>query len=219
MLIGIWGPFAVGKTTFLNAYMCRHADGSYKNVSFVFADLAVEYHWSVRQRRWVDERGDEKRWKGLNTDKVAFIDDAVADDKHIWVVESARYFSGMYECLVEVFQRYDGGIAFLLPVTDGETMKIFMKKRCEEHNKAFNEGYWDDRRIAYEAGARYTNSASKQFTPNLIPWVAVQIERDRKQFSAVGSHLTSYIQRPVQQWYGVAERWAQEQRRLARRSV
>lgn len=216
MLVGVWGPFAIGKTTYISAYQANHKGDAYKHVSFVYADLSLEYHWSVKQQRWVDKqcKGEEDHWKGKQACKEAFIDDMVADDRRLWIVESARYFSGMYECLVEVFQRYDGGMAFIIPTTDGATMKAFMQARCEGRGKTFREDYWDDRRVEYEAGARYLNAADKWFQPNKIPFTALHIDSGRSQFSGVGMALDSYIKRPVSKWYGVAERWQADMDRV-----
>lgn len=214
MLLGIWGPFACGKTTFLNAYMCRHASADYAHVSFVFADLSVEYHW--KGKRWADvtRKGDDDHWKGKQDCKESFIDSMVADDRRIWVVESARYFSGMYECLVSTFQRYDGGMAFIIPVTDGPTMKIFMQERCAGRGKEFREDYWEPKRVAYEAGPRYTNAAEKWFLPNHIPYEAMTIERDRKNFSIVGNALDYWLKRPASKWYDVSKRYQEDMDRV-----
>lgn len=215
MLVGLWGPFAVGKTTFLNAYMCRHADQpsqQFRRTTFVMADLQLEYSWRASEQRWADKTANH--WKSTQADKVQRIDDMMADDRHTWVIESARYFSGMYECLTEAFQRYDGGLAFIIPVTDGPTMTIFMRERCEVNGKVFRDDYWDAKRVAYEAGPRYINAATKWFTPLKIPWVCTRVERNREQFSAVDTWMTSYITKPVSWWYGMSERWQADMDRI-----
>lgn len=207
-ILGIWGPFAVGKTTYINAFMCRQAGNQhFRNVVFVFADLSLEYHMD-KHGQWRDKtlNGADDHWKGKQIDKEARIRDMVADDRYIWVIESARYFSGMYECLVDANQMSNGGMRFILPITDGHTMTIFMMERCAQRNKTFRADYWDERRVAYEANARYTNAAEKWFKPNGIPYEVVEIDKTRDTFYRVGGILTAWLSPGAREsWYGMTD--------------
>lgn len=207
MLLGIWGPFSVGKTTYLTQYMERQASNlAFKNVVFVFADLSMEYHMD-KNGHWngIPRKGDEDHWKGKQDIKEAYIQEMVADDKTFWVVESARYFSGMYGCLVDAVTQCDGGLRFIVPVTDGPTMVKFMKARCEKRNKVYREDYWDERRVAYEADARYTNAVRKWLEPAGVPCEVFTVDETRETFRRAGGFLSTWLKLKPEQWYGMTD--------------
>lgn len=202
MLLGIWGPFAVGKTTFLNSFMAARAGNpAFKSTVFVFADLCMEYRMD-RHGQWRETILKGSHWNGKQVDKERYIHDMIADDSQTWVVESARYFSGMYECLVDAHNLCEGGLRFVIPITDGPTMIKFMQARCDLRGKEFRADYWDADRVAYEADGRYTNAAVKWFKPNGISYQVVMVDESRKQFANIGGILNTWLQRPADEWYG-----------------
>ena len=206
MLLGIWGPFAIGKTTYLTQFMnSRQGDLGFKRTIIVMADLSQEFRMDVfGQWGSVVRKGDDDHWKGKQSEKEARIRDMVADDRYMWVVESARYFSGMYECLVDAHNLCDGGLRFIIPITDGPTMVKFMQDRCAKRNKAYREDYWVPDRVAYEADKRYTNAAEKWFKPNGIPYEIVHIDESRDTFYRVGGVLECWLKLRPDQWYDMA---------------
>lgn len=204
MLLGIWGPFAIGKTTHVNSYMARcNGNPAFKNTVFVFADIALEYRMN-RFGQFRDAPPDKQRWKGLQSTKEHFIHDMVADDSTFWVVESARYFTGMFECLVEAHNLCDGGLRFIVPVTDGPTMIKFMQARCVERNKEYRADYWTPERALYESDGRYTNAVEKWFAPNGIPTMIIPIDESRDAFYRMRGCLDTWLKLQPDQWYGIA---------------
>lgn len=202
MLLGLWGPFAIGKTTFLNAFMCNRAGNpAYSNTVFVYADLSLEYRMD-KKFQWREKAARGSHWNGKQADKAPFIADMIADDNTMWMVESARYFTGMYECLVTEHELSDGGLRFVIPITDAATMEAFLRARCESRNKTFREDYWEAQKLVYEADGRYTNAAKNWFRPAGIPYEVVSIYEDRKQFTTVAGILNTWLQVPSDKWYG-----------------
>lgn len=205
MLLGIWGPFAVGKTTHINAYMARcNGNDKFRNVRFVYADNALVFHMD-RYLQFRDVPTDEAIWKGKQIDKVPWINDMVADDRTFWVVESARYFTGMYECLVKAHNMSDGGLRFIVPITDGSTMIKFMQARCKDFGKEFNAEYWQSQRAIYEADGRYTNAVQRWFIPNGIPVMIIPIDESRDGFYRMNGCLDTWLGLQPDQWYGIAQ--------------
>lgn len=210
MLLGIWGPFAIGKTTHLRHYMETRNSGSpvydlipLQRVIFVHADLSTEYHMVRGDFVAKKLTGHDNHWMGKQEYKIQHINDMIADDRRYWVVESARYFSGMYEHLVKAHDDSGGGLRFILPITDGPTMIKFLKARCESKDKAFRADCWvDGGKAEYECDARYTNAAKKWFGPNGIPYMTVPIDETRNEFYRVSACLDAWLKVKPDRWYG-----------------
>ena len=202
MLLGLWGPFGCGKTFFMGQ-MLKEMEGrpEFKHVVIVMADLSREYHLDFPPGCYVEAKGKDDHWKGKQADKEPFIEEMMGDDTKLWVVESARYFSGMYGTLVRYHERYGGGVRMIIPITTGPIMETFLRARCEKRNKRYNAEYWDPKRIEYEADRRYTNPTKNVFKPVGIPFNTIYISQDRHEFAIVRELMWQAIRLPVAKWY------------------
>lgn len=182
MLLALWGTHAIGKTTFLQSLIGQlttlHKNSKQlKQLVIVQADL---------EREWTAMNGWAvvKRWKIPNIQKRAVVQDMVADDNHLYLIESARYFGGMYPVLVSAYKQCRGGVYFIIPVASADDVRYFIRQRCLMNGKEYQADYWGDH-ADYECNGRYSNPARKWFQPAGIPYDIVTIERDRKAWKQV----------------------------------
>ena len=198
MILGIYGPFAVGKTYWLKNGMDDLADSSYGNLTVVLGDLNQEYwlnddHWVLRENK--------PRWKGKKEDKLPWINRMVAAEDRLWIVESARYFGGMQDQFIQSFERYGGGLRFIIPVVEPDTMRQFLIERCKKRNKKFREGYWDDKRLMYESQGRYVNAMEKHYVPIGVKCYVKMVSYDRSEWVGIGRLAREICSLSPKAWY------------------
>lgn len=175
MIIGIYGTHAVGKTTFLTQYMDAIADHCPRPLRVVCADNAFEYHLSPNRQDWIQYHKEE--WKSDKATKVPMLLERMCD-KAIWIIESARVFTGFGPELADCVKR-GGDIRFIVPAVEPEIMRGFLQARCVDYGKEFNAEYWDDARLRYESHDRYRNFIVKHMIPVGVPYMTVWIDQDR----------------------------------------
>lgn len=186
-LLLLHGPHAVGKTAALDRLM-ESALGL--PVILVKADNSnTEYHLETGNVVKVKPPGRNK-WKGAKADKIEVIDEAVADDENIWVVDSVR---PVLSWVAEPFNTYGGGIACVFTLLDGPTLGRFMRERCAEVGKDYNEGYWDAAKLDYESHRRYVNAAAKYCEPMDIPYWVEWVSYDRHEWDEIDNLLYTIV--------------------------
>ena len=206
MLIGLYGVFAVGKTTFLFNLMDELAGLSIYGLTVVMADLGDEYEYHGGSEPYWEIRSDRKSlWRGKQDEKAEHMRFMVNDKERMWIVESARYFGGMHGVLVDAFAQAGGGLHFIVPVTDGDTGRKFLIDRCKKRNKTFRADYWTDKRLAYECIGRYQNVMSVQYGPAGVPYMVLPISYARTEWAAAEASLKHMVTVPLNKWYGKKE--------------
>jgi hypothetical protein len=201
MLIGIYGMFAVGKTTFL---MDAKEDlpGIVNNdLTVVFADLGDEYHYEPTDDEWIIY-GDSIRWKGKRDEKLPHIESMIEDRDMLWIVESARYFGGLQDEIIRCVRKHGGGAAFIVPVSDEPTARQFLIDRCNKRNKEFRADYWTERRLNYEAYHRYVNVVNKHYLPAGIKCYVRHISYARNEWESIRELLHGMCRMDERYWYG-----------------
>lgn len=198
MLLGIFGPHAVGKSTFIENYR-DYWPGivTPKGLVVVPADYEREYLYDPNRDCWV-KHTDKPRWKGTREDKISHMEAMVEDHGVIWIVESARYFSGFQPDIVNFFRKYHGGVRFICITCAPQTMKIFIQERCTKQGKEFRADYWDDKRLAYECRDRYVNQAMNHYLPAGIDVTFVDIDSRRSNWGQVDKMVEVWMTKP---WY------------------
>lgn len=154
MLIGLFGPHAVGKTTYLRNSMDALADVTQPDLRIVLADLRQEFILTPDRQSWLKKR--QVKWQGNAEEREALMR-FCAEDSAVWIVESAWFFRGMHTAL----NSYTQQVKFIIPITQPAILKHFLVTRCEEQSKPFRGDHWDDPRLVYESSLRYTNFAGK----------------------------------------------------------
>ena len=202
MLIGFWGTFGVGKTTAVGKLIANKAGYNLPdNLLVISADNARV--WEVHDGEFANSgASDEDLWRGTQVAKLGLLDMMIYDRETIYLVESARWFSGMYEQVVASYRAAGGGCHFVIPVTTPEVMREFLIARCAKRNKAFREDYWTYKRMAYECNARYVNAAVKHFAPNRIPYTVFEIDAKRNNMPEVIIFMAELARQRVAKWYG-----------------
>lgn len=197
MLLGVYGMFAVGKTTFLDNFKDDLADRAKKPLTIVLADISTEY-W-LRHDKW-RKRRDKPIYKGSREDKVDHMEFMVADTSRIWIVESARYFGGCQDLLVDCFKKYHGGLAFIIITSYPETAQKFLMERCEKRNKEYRADYWTKDRLIYESEGRYMNVVNNAYRPAGVPVYTFKMDYLRREWDAIGETMLDIVSHP-DRWY------------------
>lgn len=200
MLLGVYGVFAVGKSTFFQNHMDELADVVEPEMTIVLADYKQEYWLDKRKNRW-DLREHKPRWKGSREDKLPWIEPMIGDKKRLWIVESARYFGGLQDYLVACHRKHYGGLRFIITITDPETARKFLVDRCEKRNKEFQASYWDNKRLMYESYGRYVNVVNSAYNPAGVPCLIRNISEDRHEWIGIQREIEQIISLPVRSWY------------------
>lgn len=205
MLLGLYGVFAVGKTTFMKDSMDDLADSINDNLDLtvVLADLQSEYHYNKITDEWVLTKCFE-RWKGKRDEKLDWIEPMIADRHRLWIVESARYFGGLHLEFIDAVNMNDGGLKFIIPVTDELSARQFLIDRCEKRNKKFRADYWTKKRLTYEARDRYLNVAKKHYMPAGIKCFIQPIFYEREEWVTVARMMREIVQLSPGAWYNDA---------------
>jgi len=198
MLLGITGPHAVGKTTFMQRLQQRikklPTNPALQRVVLVMTDNAIE--WSTTKSGVHNED-----WKRTQEHKQPLLENAIADDGHLYIVETARAFGGMYPVIVRAFQDCHGGARFIIPVTSGVNLGWFMRQRNMINGTDFNTAYWDTHRLNYEAYGRYVNQAHKWFDPVGLIWAEFNLDRQRTLWHEIENTVWRLISMPPKDWY------------------
>lgn len=200
MLLGIYGPFAVGKTTFVQNNMDDFADSSRNNLTVVLGDLNEEY--------WLDDddwilRNCKPRWKGTRDEKVPWIDHMIGDRKRLWIVESARYFGGLQNPFTRSYVKHQGGLRFVVPITEPDAMRQFLIERCEKRNKQFRKEYWDTKRLTYECQGRYVNAIENHYITIGVKCYIKTISYDRHEWLDVARIIREICSLSPKAWYKI----------------
>ena len=202
MLIGLYGMFATGKTTFLDNFKDEIADAmmpTARSLVIVMADLADEY-WMNRSMNMWNVVHNKPRYKGSQQDKIAHIDDMIRNPGILWIVESARYFGGLQSYFIDCYKAHHGGLKFIIPVCSPDTARKFLMKRCEKRNKVFRAEYWTDKRLEYESTSRYTNVVNNHYKPAGVPCYIRNIDYERTAWEDIGKLMLKLSMSKI--WYG-----------------
>lgn len=187
MLIGIYGPHAVGKTTFIYNSMDALADAIPRPLQLVCADNPVEFE--LCGETWVERR--RQAWKLDRPAKLPLIETAMFD-KAIWIVESARFFSGFGPDITG-FIKLGGAAKFIIPTVSPALMRSFIQERCAHNGRAFNEPYWDEARLRYESHDRYVNFIKAHMLPLKIDCAVFEIAADRQAWDKVFNQIVTWL--------------------------
>jgi hypothetical protein len=200
MLIGIIGPFGVGKTTFLKNSMDWLSDHCRYNLTVVLADLESEYHYNVNDNCW-DLTKNFKRWKGHREEKMAepWLEDMIWDSTRLWIVESARYFKGLQPNIIEAHKKWGGGVRFIVAHAKGGTLMQFLRERTASHNKVPSD-YWTPETCLRESN-EHVNSANNRYIPAGIPCVLQQITEHRVEWEIIKGGLFGWMNATMGEWY------------------
>lgn len=204
MMLGMYGPYAVGKTTFIDNLINDIAMSAYNYNEIPHGLVLVKADQNLEWSKATGYIKTGMKYTGTSVAKRSDIHNMVADDTCLWIVESARYFSGStQQYVVDAVQYSKGGAAFIIPTTTEANMIAFLKERCLKRNKAYRADVWENKthRAGYESRDRYRNAALKWYQPNNIPWVEIIIDAERKAWAQVLRVVWQAIQRPVNQWY------------------
>lgn len=203
MLIGVYGVFAVGKTTFFKDNMDDLADmvvDGRSNLVVVLADLADEYHFDKVNNEWYINH-HKPIYKGKRDEKMNHLEAMISDRKTVWIVESARYFSGIHEDVCFYKEQAGGGVRFIMPYCSPATAKQFLIDRCDKCNKTFRAEYWDDKRLAYECKDRYVNMVGRYYQPAGIRCHTFEVSYSRKEWAGVLPILRKWVATEEEGWY------------------
>ncbi len=198
MLLAIWGPHAIGKTVWLSNIMDKLPDiVPHGNLVVVNADNCKEYHYNRHGDVW-DEMKDKERWGGKKAQKVEYIDGMVSDRNTLWVVEGGRYFNGLRTHIVPAFEKYGGGVEFIVALYDGNVGRQFIIDRCKKVGKKFNE-YWTEEKCANESRGKQT-ACDKWYIPAGIPCTSFYVDAERLAWNNITDHLLSVVRKSTS-WY------------------
>jgi hypothetical protein len=203
MLIAIYGMFATGKTTFVQKHMDEWTTLALPNnagLTCVIADTADSYHYEPTDNEWLVCH-DVPRWKGKQEAKLVDIPSMIRDRDMMWVLDSARYFGGMHQLLVDTFTQVGGGLKMIIPVASEAVGKQFLIDRCNIKHKTFRADYWTEDRLRYECRLRYTNPVSKYYETAGIPSKVVQIDYERAAWDKMERLVKRWLTAPESGWY------------------
>jgi len=193
MLLGILGPHATGKTTYCKSLADMYRSGNVKshhNLYVVLADSCIILGNGLDiAAPWT---------QGKKHEKEPHIEDMVADDTTIYVVESARFFTGQVAYLDTLAKRYSGGVKLIVVSVTYERMIENMRSRCDRRGKVFKEIYWKDA-AAYENRDRYINQVTKKCTH--IPWVEFGVPTYDTWYKTIHPEILRLLQLPYEEWY------------------
>lgn len=197
MLIGIYGPHSIGKTTFMRhlivEFQALKAAPALLRVTLVQADNELE--WSIR-----DDLVSNHRWKDKALPKRRLVHELIADDTRLYIMESARFFSGMWPEIVAAYKLARGGAQFIIPVASPDDLQYFIQQRCIMNGKPYRSDVWGPK-AHYESDFRYSNPMRKWLTPAGIPWSQYVIGRERKTWKQIEVQIWRLIATPPEDWY------------------
>lgn len=210
--LGVFGPHAIGKTT---ALLQLHGELQHTGlpVAIVLADNNRVLSWIHGEHHEVRHKG-RTMWKGKAVEKAWLVDECVADDTLIWIVETVRMDT--YRAIAEASQRYGGGAEAFLVVTSPIAFKRLMQDRCKNVGKTYNTEYWTKVKLVYESRGRYLNQARKSFKPNNIPYNVYTVGYERQEWGIILEHLHKMADRPLVAWYGRVNDKANQHQRQQR---
>ena len=200
MLLGIYGVFAVGKSTFFQKHMDELADVVVPELTVVLADYKQEF-WLNKAKDCWDLRQHKPRWKGSREDKLPWIEPMIADHERVWIVESARYFGGLQDHLVDCYRIHRGGLRFIVPITEPDTARKFLVDRCKRRNKVFREEYWTSDRLIYESNGRYVNVTEHTYIPAGVKCLVRNVSYDRHEWVGIGREIEQILSLSERSWY------------------
>lgn len=147
MLLGIYGPHAVGKTTYLQSLKGR-------DIKIVCGDV-LEMNYENHP-----QFAESKYYRTI-PGKVELLTYAIKDVRHLWVVEGMRFWGGMFAKIRGAVRLMSGGLFVIVVITTPEIMDSALRKRAVQNNKVFRDDYWDKSKLEYEASRRALNVCNK----------------------------------------------------------
>ncbi len=191
--IGVYGSHCAGKTTHIMDWWNSLNDPS--------LDVTVHTDGGSTDRRYCNglhtkSKGDS--WTCKAVEKAKLVEDCVADDTRVHVVESYRLDIPVAIAVSEAYIEYGGGAYFVLIPFDMQSMHIAMKKRCQKANKQFrpatvtmHEAYW---RYLYRLPDIYP-----------VPYKVFQMDAEYATWQYILADIQSLVDRPMDDWYEQAE--------------
>ena len=202
MLIGIFGAHATGKTTFMKHMLDTIQPPAVNNrkLVIVLADNGTEYHLCADDEGlYYEEHKDDSQWKGKQEDKIDKMNEMISDHHAVWIVESARYFTGMYE-LRDMCIKYNGGLRFIVPTCTPQVFKEHLISRCKKANKKFRDDYWVAGKLDYESSTRYVRVLQKHFDG-----INIEVKRltvtNYSEWDMIEPLLQTWVNDPIKRWY------------------
>lgn len=190
MIIGVWGPSALGKTYWLTSCMDELAR-VYDQLTVVLADNALEAHYKDGVR--LEDVRNNERWKRTKEEKLSWSPADTIADPRVWIIESHRYFGGIQPDYVAGWKANGGRGLYMLNIyAEPDLMREFLARRCMDNGKEFNAGYWDYERSKYE-NLRALNSAERWLKPAGIPYENFEIDPERKNWAYVTEYISELL--------------------------
>lgn len=183
MLLGIWGPSSVGKTYFTRRWISHLVCISNWPISLVEADSPVV--WNLKtftedgEPFWDRASGDKPRWKGKKADKLHPHppSELMADRERIWIIESVRYFNGLWPHITEACQELGGGFRLMVVIAQGPVHHQFLIDRKGGELSP----YWTPENCWKESQYR-ANNFYKHYEPAGVVGKVVEIGPDRLEW-------------------------------------
>jgi GTPase SAR1 family protein len=155
MIIGLFGPHAIGKTTMVERWVNK-----YPGLVGVHAD-------NQTVRRSNKEPIREKGWQGSTTKKWEMLT-AKRESSVIYVIEGCSSYGTQ---LVRGFLPEDTMVhVFCSP----SRLKELLQARCLRKGRNFNASYWDRKRCEYESYQRMANCIRKHLNPRQYKEVLIE---------------------------------------------
>lgn len=198
-LLGIYGPHAVGKTCAMGRLL-QDLEGSGLPVTVICADNNLDRWWDGDRLVEVRHKG-RSVWKGKQPGKRVLVDNMIADDARTYVVESARFYSGLHQYIAELYVQYGGGVHFIHPVCGAPMFEAIMRARSKRAGKRFKDEYWTPSKLYYESWSRHTNLAAKYFDPVGLPYNTIEVHEDYGEWSDIDNLIWRLVSRWPEEWY------------------
>jgi hypothetical protein len=165
------------------------------HIVVVFGDNSVEHHSYIGRQsipRWLELK-KSKKWQGKKEEKLAYpLLHMIASDK-LWVVESMRYFNGLFPNLIEAFQQNgNAGLHMIIPYAADEVHREFLRRRCIKVGKDMSP-YWEDLKNCGNERRYRVGSIEKWWDPNGVPAKAFEIDANRFNWIKVTRYLRSLL--------------------------
>jgi len=199
-LLGIYGPHAVGKTSAVDRLLGKLEETDLP-VTCVRADSGLEFKW-VGGALEKDSSRREEYWRGKRARKDALLDELMADDTRLYVVESARFFSGLQSHIAYLHSIYGGAEFIILTISDVNAFDQFLRDRAANSVRAtYNADFWMHNKLRGEGYNKYANYLPPVFSNCGLPYHMYDVGSDRNVWYAIDNLIWELVNKPLGDWY------------------